>query len=350
MKEFIICALEILEYIKIIDKILGIGLIIIIILIILNSDARRSLVSVFSAAFNLFRTIILNNQYIGAVFFIILLGSGIMVCLFTKSIVTAILFLVMPFKVMYKEIDNAKKDNEPPIIIAFLKMFWKFYKSFLGYSITYYLLILKLPTEFKKIIIYGYQTFINRLLNGEWNVIIILMLLSLSISLLISIFITDAKRFSIIEQDIIAINRKSKYNKLSKAQIERVIVETKYFEKVRIKAEVLKVIANLNKYEPNDLKKFLKSSMLIYSFLKVKESNKKQFLNFLDKLLYCCDEYNIYREVVNIIKSSSRDDVIRLMNNIDKLWSNICCKEKQVCLEFILKEIEKNKKHAPVIF
>lgn len=347
MKEFIISVLEVLECIKKIDMILGIVIIsIILILILIKSDTRKSLVSVVSECFNLFKIIIFQSNYIGTVFVIILLISGGVVLLLTESIVTSLLFFAMPFKNMYKEIENANKDNETPISKIFARIFWEFEKSFLGYSITYYLLLLELPTELKKAILYGYQSFVDRVINGDLDVIIILFLLSLCISFLIAIFITDAKRFAIIEQDIWAINRKSKYNRLSKAQIQGIIIETKYFKNVKIKAEILKVIAGFNKYDHKDFKKLLKSSMQIYSFLRVKASDRKQFLNFLDKILHCCDKHDMYAKVVKQIRRGSRQKVIQLMNTIDEFWHRecmqyICYNKKQECLELMLKAVQK---------
>lgn len=166
-----------------------------------------------------------------------------------------------------------------------------FEKSSLGYSITYYLLLLKLPTELKKILEYGCQAFIDEILARDLNTILSLLLLSVFVSLFIALFITDTKWFAIIELDIIAINRKSKYKKLNKAQIQRIIINTKYFYKVKMKAEILRVIAGHNKYDFTEFNRLLKSSIQLYSFLKVKEDNKKQFLNYIDKLLHCCDKY-----------------------------------------------------------
>ena len=344
MKDYIIRVLDVLEKIKTVDLVLGIALIgIFLIIVISKSRARRTLlIDIPNITFNLYKTAIFQNKIIGTVFLLILISSTIIVYFLTQSITTTALFLIMPFKTILKEL---KTITDKSIAKVFTKIFWDFEKSFLGYSITYYLVLLKLPTELKQIILYGYDNFKEEVMNGDLDIIILLALLSVVVSLLISMFITEIKRFTMIEQDIIMINRKSKYRGLSKTQIYRVVVGTSYFKNVKIKVEVLRVIAGFNKYDFKDFKRLLKSSMRLYSFLRVKESDRMQFLNFLNKFLHCCDQYDTCKDAVKQIKKGSRQKAINLMNSIDEFWDKecmqyICYNKKLECLTALLKAVQ----------
>lgn len=347
MKDYIIGVLNIWEKLKTLDFVLGIAIIgIFVIIVVSKSKTRKTLLKdIPTITFDLYKTAIFQNKVIGIVFVLILVASTITVYFLTRSITTTILFLIMPFKSILKELKTISEDKNKSIAKIFIKIFWDFEKSFLGYSITYYLVLLKLPTELKKIIVYGYDNFKKGVMNGDLNIVILLALLSLVISILISMLITEIKRFAIIEQDILMINRKSKYNSMSKAQIFRVVVKTSYFKNIKIKVEVLRVIAGFNKYDFNDFRKLLKSSMQLYSFLKVKSSDRKQFLNFLDKFLHCCDKYNTCKDAVKKIKKGSRKRAIYLMNSIDEFWDKeciqyICYNKKQECLFALLKAVQ----------
>jgi len=347
MKDFFIKVLDICEKLKTVDLILGIAIIgIFLIIIVSKSKARKTLFIDFPIiTFDLYKTAIFQNKVKGTVFLLILIASTITVFFLTQSITTTALFLIMPFKTILKELKTIAEDKNKSIAKMFMKTFWDFEKSFLGYSITYYLVLLKLPTELKKLIVYGYDDFKEGVINGGLDIILLLALLSVVVSILISMFITEIKRFAIIEQDILMINRKSKYKGLSKAQIYRVVVGTNYFMNIKIKVEVLRVITGFNKYDFKDFRKLLKSSMRLYSFLRVKESDRKQFLNFLDKFLHCCDEYDTCKDVVKQIKKGSRQKAINLMNSIDEFWDKecmqyICYNKKQECLAAMLKAVQ----------
>jgi hypothetical protein len=347
MKDYIIRVLDIWEKLKTVDLVLGIAIIgIFLIIAVSKSKTRRKLlIDIPIITFNLYKTAIFQNKIIGTVFLFISIASTITVYFLTQSITTTALFLVMPFKTILKELKTIAEDKNKSIAKIFMKIFWDFEKSFLGYSITYYLVLLKLPTELKKIIIYGYDNFKEGVMNGDLDIIILLALLSVVVSLLISIFITEIKRFAIIEQDILLINRKSKYKGLSKAQIHRVVVGTSYFKNVKVKVEILRVIAGFNKYDFKDFRKLLKSSMQLYSFLRVKASDRKQFLNFLDKFLHCRDKYDTCKDAVKQIKKGSRQKAINLMNSIDEFWDKecmqyICYNKKQECLTALLKAVQ----------
>lgn len=344
MKDYIIRALDIWEKLKIVDLVLGIAIIVIIVIIaVLKSKTRRILlIDIPSITSKLYITAIFQNKIMGTVFLLILITSTITVYFLTQSITTTALFLIMPFKNILKEL---KTITDKPIAKIFIKIFWDIEKSFIGYSIIYYLVLLKLPTELKKIIVYGYDNFRIGVINGDLDIIILLVLLSVVVSLLISMFIADIKRFAIIEKDILMINKKSKYRELSKEQIYRIIVGTSYLKNVKIKVEVLRVIAGLNKYDFKDFRKLLKSCMQLYSFLKVKTSDRKQFLNFLDKFLHCCDKYDTCKDSIKQIKKGSRQKAINLMNSIDEFWDKecmqyICYNKKQECLYALLKAVQ----------
>lgn len=343
MKDYIIGIIDIWDKLKTVDLFLGITIIIILLIIIVSrSKARRILLTdIPIAIFNLYKTSIFKNKIEGTVFLLILVVSTITVYFFTQSIITTVLFIIMPFKIIFKELKTIVEDKNKSIVKIFMKIFWDFEKSFLGYSITYYLVMLKLPAELKTIILYGYDNFKEGIINGDLNIILLLVFLSMLVSLLISIFIIEIKHFAIIEQDILIINRKSRYNGLSKVEIYRVIIWTRYFKNVKIKADVLRVIAGFNKYDYKDLRKLLNLSMQLYSFLRVKSSDRKQFLNFLDKFLYCCDKYNICKDAIKQIKKGSRRKAIDLMNSIDEYWEKecmqyICCNKKQESLMALL--------------
>jgi len=347
MEDYLIRVLNIWEKLKTVDLVLGIAIGIFLIIAISKSKARRTLLyDIPIITFNLYKTAIFQNKIIGMVFLLILIASNIIVYFLTQSFTTTALFLIMPFRTILKELKTIAEDKNKSIAKIFKKIFWDFEKGFLGYSITYYLVLLKLPTELKKIIVYGYDNFKEGAMNGDLDIIILLVLLSVVISLLISVFITDIKRFAIIEQDILMINRKSKYKGISKAQIHRVVVGTSYFKNVKIKVEVLRVIAGFNKYDFKDFSKLLKLSMQLYSFLRVKASDRKQFLNFLDKFMHCCDEYDVCQDAVKKIKKGSRLKAINLMNSIDEFWDKecmqyICYNKKQECLMALLKAVQK---------
>lgn len=347
MKDFVISILDILEQIKKLDYILGFGLIgIMLIVIIFSSESRKLVPSVFSTAFDLYRTIIFKNKYFGIVFLIAIIAATISVFILTESIITAVLFLVMPFKIIYTEIDRVVKDKSTDLFKSSLSIFWKLEKGFLSYSITYYLVLLKLPTELKNIINFGFKEFIGEITDGELNVFLILILYSLALSTIIIAFIIDMKRFTIIESDILAITSKSKYNRLSKLQVEKIIVGTKYFKNVKVKSEILKIIAYFNKYEYKDFHKLLKSSVNLYYYLGINSLNKKQFYRFLEILLHCCDDYNTYVKSINEIMRSYKIDIIDLMENIENFWeqkcsSYICYNKKRECMDLILSEIKR---------
>lgn len=348
MQDNIIKILDIWEKLKVVDLILGIALIgVLIIIAISKAKAGRTLlVDIPMITFDLFKTAIFQNKIIGTVFLLLLIAFTGTLYFLTQSITTTALFLITPFKTILKELKTIVEDKNKSIAKIFIMIFWDFEKSFLGYSITYYLVLLKLPTELKKIIVYGYDNFKQGVMNGDLDVVILLALLSLVVSLLISMFITDIKRFAIIEQDILMINRKSKYREYTKAQINRVVVGTKYFMNVKVKVEVLRVIAGLNKYDFKDLRKLLKLSMQLYTFLKMKSENKKQFFNFLDKFLHCCDKYITCKDAAKRIRKGSRQKAINLMNSIDEFWDKecmqyICYNKKNESLEAILKAVQK---------
>lgn len=347
MKDFFIGILEILEQIKTLDLIIGLVLLgIIFIAIVTSSKTRKSLPAVFSSAYGLYKSIIFQNKFIGIVFLCILITVSSNIYLLTNSVITALLFLVIPFKIIYKEVKSIVEDNNMSLLKSYFSVFWEFEKSFLEYCITYYLVLFKLPSEIKKIINYGFKDFIKGIFKGDLNIIFVLIILSCLVSGIISIFIIDVKRFASIELDILAVNRKSKYTKLSKFQIQRIIIGTKYFRNVKIKSDILKIIAGFNKFEFKDFSKLLKSSVKLYSYLNIKNSERKIFLLFLDKLLHCCDESDIYLKSVKQIRKGSKDKTNELMKNIDDFWeqkclSYICYNKKQECLDLILKEIQK---------
>ena len=216
MKDNIIRVLNIWEQLKTLDLILGIIIIGIFLFIVMSkSRARRTLlIDVPIVTFNLYKTAIFQNKIMGTIFLLILTVSTISVYFLTKSVTTTALSLLIPFKTILNELKTIAEDKEKSIAKIFMKTFWNFEKGYLGYSITYYLLLLKLPTELKKIVVYGYENFKEGVMHGDLDIIILLLLLSVIISLLISIFITEIKRFAIIEQDILMINRKSKYKEL----------------------------------------------------------------------------------------------------------------------------------------
>lgn len=347
MEDCIIKVLDIWDKLKTVDLILGIAIIVILLIIAVSRSKARSilLTDIPKTTFNLYKTSIFQNKIKGTVFLLVLVASTITIYFLTQSITTTALFLIMPFKTILKELKTIAEDKNKSIAKIFMKIFWNFEKSFLGYSITYYLVLLKLPTELKKIILYGYDNFKEGVMNGDLYIIVLLAYLSVLVSLLISMFITEIKRFAIIEQDILMINRKSRYKGLSKAQIYRTVVGTSYLKNVKIKVEVLRVIAGFNKYDYKDLRKLLKSSMQLYSFLRVKSSDRKQFLNFLDKFLHCCDKYDTCKNVVTQIKQGSRQKAIKLMNSIDEYWEKecmqyICYNKKQECLMALLKAVQ----------
>jgi len=139
--------------------------------------------------------------------------------------------------------------------------------------------------------------------------------------------------------------KRQRYNGLSKVQIYRVVVGTSYFRNIKIKVEILRVIAGFNKYDYKDLRKLLKLSIQLYSFLRVKSSDRKQFLNFLDKFLHCCDKYHTCEDAVKQIKKGSRQKAIELMNSIDEYWEKecmqyICYNKKQESLMVLLKAVQ----------
>lgn len=315
-----------------------------LLILIISSTARKSLPAVFAAALSLYKSIIFQNKLIGTIFLCILNIAAMWIYLLTNSIITALLFIIIPLKIIYKEIKSILEHNNISLLKNYFSVFWEIEKSFLKYSITYYLMLFKLPTEIKKIVNYGSKDFIKGIMNGNLNTFFLLIILSCLVSAIISVFIIDEKIFASIESDIMAINRKSKYNKLSKLQIQRIIIGTMYFKNIKVKSDILRIIAGFNKFKFEDFSILLKWSVKLHSYLNIKNLDKEIFLSFLGKLLHCCDDSDIYVNCIKQIRKGPKNKTIELMKNINKFWERecltyICYNKKQECLDLILKEI-----------